>query len=75
MKEQIRTFIQGHFSLLLGLSFGLLVGILMLTIGFFSTLLLVVCGGIGALLGGVPALRRVIAGWFSQLFEKLTHKF
>ena len=66
MKEQIRTFIQGHLSLLLGLGIGLLVGILMLTIGFFSTLLLVV---------GVPALRRVIAGWFSQLFEKLTHKF
>ena len=75
MKEQFRTFVQTHLSLLVGLGIGLLVGILMLTIGFFPTLLLALCGGIGALLGGVPALRRVIAGWFSQLFEKLTHKF
>lgn len=75
MKEQFKTFVQTHLSLLVGLGAGLTVGILMLTIGFFPTLLLALCGGIGALLGGVPALRQAIAGWFSQIFEKVIHKF
>ncbi len=38
-------------GVIIGASIGLLVGILLLTIGFFATLLLAICAGIGAFFG------------------------
>ena len=75
MKEQLRTWMQAHLPLLIGTGPGLLIGILMLTIGFFPTLLLLICGGIGALIGGIPVIRRLIMGWIERLIDKIFHKF
>ena len=75
MKEQLKTWIQAHMPLLVGMGTGLLIGILMLTIGFFPTLLLLICGGAGALIGGIPMIRGLIAGWMERLIDKLFHKF
>ena len=44
-------FVKAHKGVIIGISLGLLVGILMLTIGFFATLFLGICVGIGAFFG------------------------
>jgi len=44
-------FIKTHKGAIIGISLGLVVGILMLTIGFFPTLFLGICVGIGAFFG------------------------
>ena len=44
-------FVKAHKGVIIGISLGLLVGILMLTIGFFATLLIAICAGIGAFFG------------------------
>lgn len=45
------NFVKTRKGIIIGVSLGLLVGILMLTIGFFGTLLLAICAGIGAFFG------------------------
>lgn len=44
-------FIKTHSGILIGSSAGLIVGVLIITIGFFSTLFLAICTGIGAFFG------------------------
>lgn len=44
-------FVKTHKGAIIGTSLGLLAGILLLTIGFFATLLLALCAGIGAFFG------------------------
>ena len=44
-------FVKTHKGAIIGISLGLIVGILLLTIGFFSTLLIAICVGIGAFFG------------------------
>lgn len=44
-------FIKTHKGAIIGISLGLIVGILLLTIGFFATLLIAICAGIGAFFG------------------------
>jgi uncharacterized membrane protein len=44
-------FFKAHKGVIIGISLGLLVGILLLTIGFFATLLIAICAGIGAFFG------------------------
>ncbi len=44
-------FVKARKGVIIGISLGLLVGILMLTIGFFATLFLGICVGIGAFFG------------------------
>ena len=50
-KKGFVKFVKAHKCAIIGTSLGLLVGILMLTIGFFATLLLAICAGIGAFFG------------------------
>ncbi len=57
-------FIKAHRGLIIGIGMGLLVGVLMLTIGFFRTLFLAICVGIGAFFGTRNKFR-------SKLFEIL----
>lgn len=45
------NFVKTHKGAIIGISIGLLVGILLLTIGFFATLLIAICVGIGAFFG------------------------
>lgn len=44
-------FIKTHRGLIVGIGIGFLVGVLILAIGFFRTLFLVICIGIGAFFG------------------------
>lgn len=44
-------FVKTHRGIIKGVSLGLLIGILLLSIGFFETLLLAICVGIGAFFG------------------------
>ena len=55
MSEQkvngICAYVKEHKKLIIGIGLGLLIGILMLSIGFFRTLFLAICAGIGAFFG------------------------
>ena len=54
----------------IGLACGLAVAILFLTIGFWATLLIVVCTGVGAYLGAHPEVTERIPDFFRRLFTK-----
>ena len=58
------NFIKEHKGAIIGVGLGLMVGILMLSIGFFATLFLAVCAGIGAFFGTKNKFRK-------RLFEIL----
>ena len=55
MSEQkpngIISFLKTHKSIIMGISIGFVVGVLILCIGFFRTLFLAICVGIGAFFG------------------------
>lgn len=69
--DSVRQFIKEHLPIVLGASIGVLMGILLLTIGFFPTLLLIILGGLGALLGAYPGIYRAIGAWLHNVFGKL----
>jgi len=46
------------------------VAILFLTIGFWATLLIFACVGVGAYLGSHPQARERIRGWFTSIFSR-----
>ena len=50
-KEAIKKFIIKHKGVIIGMGIGLIVGTLILCIGFFATLFLAICVGIGAFFG------------------------
>ncbi|MBS5644565.1 MAG: DUF2273 domain-containing protein [Clostridiales bacterium] len=69
-----KEYFNRHRSVIIGAAIGLLVGILFLTIGFFSTVLLALLGGIGALIGALPKVREAIWNGIIHLIEKIFHK-
>ncbi len=66
MNEQIGffEFIKTHRGIITGIGLGFLIGVLILAIGFFKTLFLAICVGIGAFFGTKNKLRK-------KLFEIL----
>ncbi|MGI6152410.1 MAG: DUF2273 domain-containing protein [Christensenellaceae bacterium] len=70
MKEKLLNWITENRGLFWGIVIGLAVAILFLTIGFFPTLLIALCVGVGAFLGSRPDIRERLSGWFLGLFEK-----
>lgn len=52
-----------------GLVIGLAIAILFLTIGFWETVLIIVCTWVGGYLGAHPEVRHAIAEFFSRLFR------
>ena len=68
--EAFRSWIRENKGLFIGMCIGLLVAILFLTIGFWATLLIFVCVGVGAYLGSHPQVRESISDWFTSLFKK-----
>ncbi len=68
--EAFRSWIRENKGLFIGMCIGLLVAILFLTIGFWATLLIFVCVGVGAYLGSHPQVRKSISDWFTSLFRK-----
>ena len=63
-KASFLEFIKTHRGIITGIGLGLLVGVLILAIGFFRTLFLAICVGIGAFFGTKNVLRK-------KLFEIL----
>lgn len=53
-----------------GMLIGLIIAVLFLTLGFGATLLIIVCVGVGALLGSRPELRATIGAFFKNLFMR-----
>ncbi|MGI5849718.1 MAG: DUF2273 domain-containing protein [Christensenellales bacterium] len=50
-KNDMINFIKTHKGVIRGMTIGLIVGVLILCIGFFRTLFLAICVGIGAFFG------------------------
>jgi len=53
-----------------GMAIGLLISILFLTIGFWATLLIMICVGIGAFLGAHKKVRDGIVAYIEGLFAR-----
>jgi len=68
--EAFRNWVQENKGLFIGMCIGLLVAILFLTIGFWATLLIFACVGVGAYLGSHPQARERIRGWFTSIFSR-----
>jgi len=66
----MKEFLAKYKAVIIGACAGIVLAVLMLTIGFFPTLLIIIFGGIGALIGGVPAIREKVADWMRALFSK-----
>ncbi len=49
--QSVREFFKAHKGAIIGTGLGLLVGILILAVGFFQTLFLAICAGVGAFFG------------------------
>ena len=64
-------FISEYKKMILGGAAGLLIGILLLTVGFFGTLLLVALVVLGAVIAGVPGAWDKIVGGTKALFRKI----
>lgn len=71
MKEDFFAFVTEYKRKILGGLGGLIIGILMLTIGFFATLLLTVLVVLGAVLAGVPGSWQKICAGVSSLYTKI----
>ena len=74
MKENFIVFIKEHLALIIGALTGFVIAILFLLIGFFPTMLILLLTGIGAVIGGIPFIRKYISTWFGNLLEKLYNK-
>lgn len=68
------SFIKEHTGALIGAVAGLIIGVLILTIGFFPVLFLCLLAGFGALIGGVPGVRQLLNKWLGGLFGGLLNK-
>ncbi len=63
------SFLKEHVGLLVGAAAGLVIGVLILTVGFFPVLFLLILVGLGALIGGTPAIRNSLRKWLTGLFS------
>lgn len=70
MKEKFFDWYDANKGLFWGILIGLIIAVLFLTIGFWRTLLIVVCVGIGAFLGSRPDIRESISDFFLGIFKK-----
>lgn len=63
------NYVKNHAGIFIGAGVGILIAILLLTVGFWPVILIVVFGGFGAIIGGIPAVRRAFGTLFSNLFR------
>ena len=59
-ENRLLNFWKTHRGAIIGTGLGLLIGILILAVGFFQTLFLALCAGIGALLGTNARVKKKI---------------
>lgn len=67
--EALRNWISENKGLFTGLCVGLAAAILILTIGFWATLLIAVLAGVGAFVGAHPHIFKNVSDWFTSLFK------
>lgn len=63
------NYVKNHAGVFIGTGIGILIAILLLTVGFWPVILILVLGAIGAIIGGIPAVRRAFGSLFSNLFR------
>ena len=68
--ETLKNWIRENKGLVTGICVGITIAVLFLTIGFWATLLIAVCVGVGAFFGKQPQTRERLSDWFISLFEK-----
>lgn len=64
-------YVKEHRRLIAGVGLGLLIGILILTIGFFRTLFLAVCAGIGAFFGTKNKYRKKLSEFLDKILPDI----
>ncbi len=69
--EAFKQFIDKNKGWLFGAAAGALVAILMLIIGFFPTLLILICATIGGLISAIKPIRDALTSWIKGLMYKL----
>ena len=70
MMETLWNWILENKGMFIGLCVGLAAAILILTIGFWATLLIAALAGAGAFVGAHPHICKNVSDWFASLFEK-----
>ena len=72
--KSVLSFIKEHKGAVFGVSLGLLIAILLLTIGFFPTLLIAICVTLGFFIGSSKKFRDAIKAFFVSLKNKIFNR-
>lgn len=67
--DALVQFILKNKNIILGALVGFVIAILLITIGFWQTILVFIFVAAGAIIGGFPVIRKKIAEFFRKLFE------
>lgn len=73
--KEILGFISEYRFYIIGGILGFIISILMLTIGFFPTLLILFFTSVGAALMGNSSLRIKLTVWFGGVFDRISARF
>jgi len=67
----VKEYIKEHLTRVIGTAIGLIIGVLFLTIGFWSTLLLALCTFAGYFLSGGEESRLKIFTFFNKVYNMI----
>lgn len=67
----VKEYIKEHLTRVIGTAIGLIIGVLFLTIGFWSTLLLALCTSAGYFLSGGEESRLKIFTFFNKVYNMI----
>ena len=70
-ENRFLQFCKEHRGAIIGTGLGLLVGALILAIGFFQTLFLAICAGIGAFLGTNSRVKKKVKDFLDRVLPDL----
>ena len=73
--KEILGFISEYRFYIIGGILGFVISILMLTIGFFPTLLILIFTSCGAVLMGDSSVRIKLTAWFGGVFDRISSRF
>ncbi len=69
--EAFKQFVDKNKGWLFGAVAGILVAVLMLIIGFFPTLLILICATVGGIISSFSVIRQTISSWIKGLMYKI----
>ena len=70
--KKLSAFIKEHFAMFFGASVGFIIALLFIILGFWRTMLILLFTSVGAVIGGIPAVRSAIVEWADRIYEKLS---